>query len=152
MVESQVSCLSSWDERFGLPRNTLHQNLQVATGEAGPWQEDDFKTASQTEGALASGQEMFAEVCAAHSLHELERITLSLNLNFPIVRGEVVRKAQTCQPHLAFLCSNSPSQTTMPQKIQAELYIELKFPCFQNIRSEHVIFLMGSEQPKISCH
>ena len=53
MVESQVSCLSSWDERFGLPRNTLHQNLQVATGKASPWQEDDFKRASQMEGGLA---------------------------------------------------------------------------------------------------
>ena len=65
MVESQVSCLSSWDERFGLPRNTLHQNLQVATGKASPWQEDDFKRASQMEGGLARDQEMFAEVCAA---------------------------------------------------------------------------------------
>ena len=71
------------------------QNLQVATGEAGPCQEDDFKRASQMEGALARDQ-MFTEVCAAHSLCELERLTLSLNLNFPIVRGEVVRKAQTC--------------------------------------------------------
>ena len=114
MVESQVSCLSSWDERFGLPRNTLHQNLQVATGKASPWQEDDFKRASQMEGGLARDQEMFAEVCAAHSLCELERLTLSLNWNFPIVRGEVVRKAQTCQPHLAFSCSDTPSQTMMP--------------------------------------
>ena len=56
MVESQVSCLSSWDERFGLPRNTLHQNLQVATGKASPWQEDDFKRASQMEGGLARVQ------------------------------------------------------------------------------------------------
>lgn len=121
-----------------------------------PWQEDTLKTASQIGRALTkrSGNVCWGPFVLQTLCANLKSSLLLWTWTSPVVRGEGVRKAQSFWPLSPFMCSDSPSQLTMPRRSrQCHTHgAWVKFPRFQKSRSEPVIFLMGFEQPKISCH